>query len=167
MHLAAGTSIERVRSARGVRRYASKSYMGKECVMPPGWEHVGKFWGVIRRKSLPLSGCDTYEWPREAMIKIRRTVRRYLRSKGLRRGSRNAVRLYTEEHAQWLRVFLWANDIAVPPLAMILAKRAKRSAENCSPRPSGEDRGLGRSPDAENFNPADCALSPIPALGNA
>jgi hypothetical protein len=34
MHLVAGTSIERVRSARGVRRYASKSYMGKEFVMP-------------------------------------------------------------------------------------------------------------------------------------
>src|SRR5262245_51336433 len=61
-------------------------------------------------------------------------------------GAKCAVRLYTEEHAQWLRVILWANDIAVPPLAMILAKRAKRSAENCSPGPPGEGLGSGAEP---------------------
>lgn len=128
-HLAAGTSVERVRTARGVRRYASKSYMGKQCVMPPGWERVGKFWGVIGKKNLPLSDCKTLVLPKAAMIKIRRTVRRYMRSIGLRRGAKNSVRLYTEDHAQWLRVILWASEVAVPPLAMILAKRAKRSAE--------------------------------------
>ena len=47
--LVAGASIERVRSARGVRRYASKSYMDKEFVMPPrarGWDHVGNSSGM-------------------------------------------------------------------------------------------------------------------------
>ena len=140
-HLAAGTSIERVRSARGVRRYASKNYMGKECVMPPGWEHVGRFWGVIGRKNLPLSDCNELIFPRAAMIKIRRVVRRYLHSKGFRRGAKSSVRLYTEAHAQWLRVMLWANDVWFPSLATILTKSAKRSAENCSPRLPGEGRG--------------------------
>jgi hypothetical protein len=145
-HLVVGTSIERVRFARGVRRYASKSYMGKECVMPPGWECVGKFGGFVGRKELSVSACGTVIVTRQAMVKIKRTLRRFMRSKGLRRGAKSSVRLYKEAHKQWLRVMLWAIGVAIPPLAMILAKPAKRSAENCSPRPSGEDLGFGAEP---------------------
>jgi hypothetical protein len=101
--------------------------MGKECAVTADWEHVGKFWGYIWRENLPLSDCKPLVFPKTAMIKVRRTLRRFLRSKRIRRGARTPVRLYVEEHAQWLRVMLWANDGAVPPLSMILAKRAKRA----------------------------------------
>jgi hypothetical protein len=37
-------------------RYANKLYMGKDFEMPPGWEHVGSFWGIIGRADLRLSG---------------------------------------------------------------------------------------------------------------
>ena len=116
MHLVAGTSIERVRSARGVRRYASKSYMGKEFVMPPGWEHVGKFWGVIGRKNLPLSQCETIIEERQVLIRVHRIRRRFMRSKGLRRGGKASVRLYTEQHLQWARVLDWARTGTCQPL---------------------------------------------------
>lgn len=132
-HRFAGTRVERVRTARGVRRYASKSYMGKEFVMPPGWEYVGKFWGTIGRKNLPLSEFETIILTKAAMIKIRRIQRRYMQSIRIKRRTKASVRLYTEEHAQWLRVMLWANGEPFPALETILAKRAKRSAENCSP----------------------------------
>lgn len=136
-HRAAGTSIERVRSARGVRRYASKSYMGKELVLPAGWDRVGKFWGVIGRKHLPLSACKLIMAKKNSMIRVRRIVRRYLRSKGMRRGAKSSVRLYTEEHLQWVRVVDWANGLPIPPLQDFLAKPAKRSAEKVPPEPPG------------------------------
>ena len=77
------------------------------CAVPADWEHVGKFWGYIRRENLPLSDCKTLVLPKAAMIKIRRTLRRFLRSKRIRRGARTPVRLCTEERAQWLRVMLY------------------------------------------------------------
>ena len=116
MHLVAGTSIERVRSARGVRRYASKSYMGKEFVMPPGWEHVGKFWGVIGRKNLPLSRCETFIEERHVMIRVHRIRRRFMRSKGLRCGGKGSALLYTEQPLQWARVVDWARTGTCQPL---------------------------------------------------
>jgi hypothetical protein len=122
-HLVGGASIERGRSVREVRRYASKSYMGKEFIMPEVWEYVGKFWGVIGRKNLLLSQCETMVEDRRVMILVRPTLRRFLRSKGLRRGAKTSVRLYTEEHLQWARVVDLAKtgdcqpiDFAAPPI---------------------------------------------------
>jgi hypothetical protein len=39
--------VEAVRSRRGVMRYASKLYMGKDFALPAGWEHVGRFWASL------------------------------------------------------------------------------------------------------------------------
>ena len=47
-HLAAGTNIKRISNGRaGVARYAAK-YMAKaeQKIPPPGWEFVGRFWGI-------------------------------------------------------------------------------------------------------------------------
>jgi len=56
-------------------------------------------------------------------IRIRRIHRRFMRSKGLRRGEKGSVRLYTEQHIQWARVLDWARtgdcqpiDFAAPPI---------------------------------------------------
>ncbi len=87
-HLAAGTRVEAVRSRNGVMRYASKLYMGKDFEMPPGWEHVGRFWGIIGRADLPLSACETFVEPLPVMIRFRRIVRRFLRAKGFTRRGR-------------------------------------------------------------------------------
>ena len=51
-HLRAGTRVEKIRSWRGVFWYASK-YMGKEVEALPGWEAVGRYWGVIGESSIP------------------------------------------------------------------------------------------------------------------
>jgi hypothetical protein len=90
--------------------------MGKEFVMPPGWEHVGKFWGVIGRKNLPLSKCETMIEDRQVMIRVRRIHRRFMRSKGMRRGGKGSVRLYTEQHLQWARVLDWAETGECQPI---------------------------------------------------
>jgi hypothetical protein len=81
MHLAAGTSIERLSPPRGIRRYASESYMGKEFVTPESRKHVEKFWGVITRMILPNSQCETMTEERQVMILIRRIHRRFMHSK--------------------------------------------------------------------------------------
>ncbi len=102
--------------------------MGKELPIPQGWENVGRFWGVIGRQHLPLSPCETIVEPKRTMIQVRRVLRRYLRSKGLRRGGKCSMRLFTEEHLQWVRVIDWANGLPLPDLRDFLAK------------PSGEQR---------------------------
>lgn len=99
----------------GVRR-ASKSYIGKEFVMPPGWERVGKSRGVIGQKNLPLSPFETMIEEREVIIRVRRIHRRFLRSKGLRRGGKGSARLYTEQHLQWARVVDWAKTGSCQPI---------------------------------------------------
>src|SRR5258708_30300731 len=83
--------------------------MGKDFEMPPGWEHVGRFWGIIGRADLPLSACETFVEPSPVMIRFRRIVRRFLRTKGLTRRGRGAVRLFTEQHWQWARVLNFAS----------------------------------------------------------
>lgn len=142
-HLAAGTRVEAVRSRNGVMRYASKLYMGKDFEMPPGWEHVGRFWGIIGRADLPLSACETFVEPLPVMIRFRRIVRRFLRAKGFTRRGRGAVRLFTEQHFQWARVLDWASGIPLVSLEEILsATAAKRGAEHVPPKTRG---GLRRA----------------------
>jgi hypothetical protein len=71
---------------------------------------------LISRKNLPLSQCETVIEDRRAMILVRRTRRRFLRSEGLRRGAKSSVRLYTEEHPQWARVIDWAKMGTCQPI---------------------------------------------------
>ena len=49
-HLRAGTQVKQMRSWRGVMSYAAK-YVGKQIdTLPPGWESVGRFWGIHNRE---------------------------------------------------------------------------------------------------------------------
>jgi hypothetical protein len=85
-HLRAGTSIERVRSGRGVRRYAAK-YVAK---VAPEWEqlfkdesgfdyrHVGRWWGLRHPENLPLGECLTVTLSEGEAVRVRRFMRRYL-----------------------------------------------------------------------------------------
>jgi hypothetical protein len=87
-HLYAGTSVEEIRSWRGVTSYASK-YLGKLFDSPMmeqlGWSDPGRFWGVKGRENLPvviareiigLSEHDVYD--------LFRAMRRYAGIKGRR-----------------------------------------------------------------------------------
>jgi hypothetical protein len=107
-HLAAGTRVEAVRSRHGVMRYANKLYMGKDFALPSGWEHVGRFWGVIGRADLPLSKCETFFETAQTIHRFRRLVRKFMRSRGFRRRGCGSMRLFTEHHLQWARALDWA-----------------------------------------------------------
>ena len=122
-HLAAGTSVERARSFRGVMCYAGKKYLGKEVELPPGWETVGRFWGALGRNDLPRSRVREFFTSAHAAHRLRRLVRRNFASKGKIWKSRNGVTLYTQAHLQWARALDWAEtgdcqpiDFSVPIL---------------------------------------------------
>lgn len=79
-HLRAGTNRERLRSWAGVLSYAAK-YLGKVdgAPLPPGWERVGRWWGIrypanlhIDLVSIPLRHSE--------FLTVRRTLARYLRA---------------------------------------------------------------------------------------
>lgn len=53
-HFKAGTRVESIRSKRGTMFYVAK-YMCKSDAMPEGWEKVGRWWGVMNRKALPIA----------------------------------------------------------------------------------------------------------------
>jgi hypothetical protein len=115
-HLAAGTSVERARSFRGVMCYAGKKYLGKEVSLPPGWENVGRFWGACGRKNLPRSRVMEFTMTKAGLHRFRRTVRRYMASKGKVWRSRNGVNLFTQEHLQWARAMDWAETGSCQPI---------------------------------------------------
>jgi hypothetical protein len=115
-HLAAGTSVERARSFRGVMCYAGKKYLGKEVELPPGWDAVGRFWGALGRKHLPRSRVKEFSVTKQAAHRFRRLVRRYFASKGKVWKSRNGVTLYTQGHLQWARAVDWAETGRCQPL---------------------------------------------------
>jgi hypothetical protein len=140
-HLLAGVRVEAIRSRNGVMRYCSKNYMGKECELPPGWENVGRFWGVVGRKNLPRSKVMEVEISREAFARVRRIARRWFASKGMRRRCSGALTLYTSAHWQWVRVLELAETgttvardwIVSPAVAVPPATAAKRSAGHVPP----------------------------------
>ena len=115
-HLAAGTSVERARSFRGVMCYAGKKYLGKEVMLPPGWENVGRFWGACGRKNFPRSRVLDLTMTKAGLNRFRRLVRRYMASKGKVWRSRNGVNLFTQEHLQWARAMDWAETGDCQPI---------------------------------------------------
>lgn len=76
-------------------RYASKLYMGKEIA---GFEGVGRFWGIIGKKNLPVSESFSEAVCEGEIIEIRRIARHYLRSHGVR--MRRPTRKFTETPAR-------------------------------------------------------------------
>ena len=106
-HLRAGTSVERVRSFRGVMSYCGKKYLGKEVRLPRGWGNVGRFWGVVGRKNLPKSRELEFNVSKTTAARFRRLIRRKLASQGKRWTGRN-VSYFTQSHLQWARAMDWA-----------------------------------------------------------
>jgi len=75
-HLEAGTSVERVRSSRGVMFYTAKYICKSDSYIMPGW---GRYWGVVNRDML-----ETIQGKR-TVIEIddvsAKTILRYMRRK--------------------------------------------------------------------------------------
>ncbi|MEO6788383.1 MAG: hypothetical protein ABI318_19845, partial [Chthoniobacteraceae bacterium] len=119
-HLAAGTSIERAKSARGVQAYCSKKYMGKEVTLPDGWENVGRWWGILGRKKLPHAPRLRCTVCKAQAFKFRRLVRRFFRSKGIRPRSvaskgLGRVVVFTQQILDWGRALDWAGGLDIVP----------------------------------------------------
>ena len=94
-HLVAGTSVEAIRSRRGVMSYASKRYMGKE------WDSersLGRCWGVLNRSALPLSPVRRIYLAPDAANRIFRVVRK--RSK---LEVRSCYHLFVQNPSDWER----------------------------------------------------------------
>ena len=72
-HERAGTRVERVRSWRGVMRYASK-YLAKPQEGPTGW--TGRVWGVYGRANLPLATFVAVRLTLDQFADVRRILAR-------------------------------------------------------------------------------------------
>jgi hypothetical protein len=80
-HLAAGTRVEQVRSARGVFAYASKYLAKVEDDPAPEYDSIGRCWGIMGREHLPWAEIVKMELSPEQGIRLRRAASRYLKSK--------------------------------------------------------------------------------------
>ena len=97
-----GTRIEKLRSWRGVACYVAK-YMSK--AVQGGWENVGRYWGIVGRAQMPWSPVGEEFIDYRTAILIRRTARRYLRSRGIRSPhQRRRVQIITDNIDVWLRM---------------------------------------------------------------
>jgi len=79
-HLVAGTGIEYLQSWRGVMFYAAK-YIGKK-VEANITRYYGRWWGVIGRANLPLSGVLVVTLTALQAVRATRLGRKYLQLKG-------------------------------------------------------------------------------------
>jgi len=107
-HLAAGTSIEAMRSGKGVMWYCAK-YIGKE--VEGAFVGVGRFWGVVGRGMLPVGQViEGFTTPYVA-TQIRRLFRRLRRAAGCRK-LKIPVRVYSENPEGLLvRAMDWAWEL--------------------------------------------------------
>jgi hypothetical protein len=80
-HLAAGTRVEQVRSARGVFACASKYLAKVEDDPAPEYESIGRCWGIMGREHLPWAEIVKMDLSPEQGIRLRRVASRYLKSK--------------------------------------------------------------------------------------
>jgi len=135
-HLKAGVQVKKVRSVRGVMAYAAKSYMGKVVEGLAGWEHVGRYWGVVNRKALPAASAVVLPISKAGAVRVRRVVRRWSRSKGRRVDYRGAVRIFTQDQQRWLDVIEVAERGRCNPrvtCAPLFPERIRRNTEEETP----------------------------------
>ena len=71
-HLAAGTNLQRVRSTNGAVWYCAK-YLAKLQTVLPGWEYVGRWWGIQGRSNVPRER-QVWELSDSDWCKVRRLV---------------------------------------------------------------------------------------------
>lgn len=106
--LNAGTRVERLRSPRAVKAYVGKRYMGKACEVPEGWKNPGRFWGVQRRANAPMSREVPIKVTKEAQHRFRRTIKRFMRSRGCK--GKQFSRVFTDHQFQWMRALSFAES---------------------------------------------------------
>ena len=108
-HFSAGTSVERVKSWRGVNSYAAK-YMGKLEQLQEGAPSVGRFWGVWRRGMLPITYA-THSLTTHEALRLRRIFRNF--SKVRQRSNRGdlAVVCCFVGHSTTNRLLAWLGII--------------------------------------------------------
>lgn len=80
LHLYAGTSVQQVRSWRGVSSYVSK-YMAKvQTDEQEFWAYPGRWWGVVGRDNLQLAAAVVAAMSQMQLHRLSRVLRRYVRS---------------------------------------------------------------------------------------
>lgn len=93
-HLYAGTQADEVKSHAHAARYVSK-YAAKvsddECLPDTDGESIGRFWGV--RGELRRDVIEVVTICREDLVELKRTVRKWLRSRGARRYAKQIARM--------------------------------------------------------------------------
>jgi hypothetical protein len=136
-----GTKIEKLRSWRGVAYYVAK-YISKG--VDGGWENVGRYWGIVGRASMPWSPVGEAFVNFRTAILIRRTARRYLRSKGIRiPHQRRRVQIITDNLDVWLRVCeaacgrAKARTMGAPPGTWVTVTPGQARAAAFGPVPQG------------------------------
>jgi hypothetical protein len=78
-HFQAGTSVERLKSARAMVSYCAP-YFSKEDQSWQNGELVGRYWGFIQRDNLPYSSVEEIECDAVQGQFVKRVARRFVRS---------------------------------------------------------------------------------------
>lgn len=95
-HLDAGTSVERVRSSRGVMFYTAKYICKSDSYIMPGW---GRYWGIVNRDMLgTIQGKQTVNELDDATAK---TIMRYLKRKASEVYDRKGRYIGRRKFPQW------------------------------------------------------------------
>jgi hypothetical protein len=102
LHLNSGTNIEIIRSWRGVTSYVSK-YIAKVEHLPPGWEQVGRMWGVVKRDRLHWSRVQEYKVFQKQAVMAMRYMRRYAK---LISRDYASLSIFINHPDQWKRALL-------------------------------------------------------------
>jgi len=94
-HLRAGVRVERLRTWRGVRSYASK-YLGKT----GDWGDLGRVWGVRYRDNIPWAEAVRVYCSDRQAARLMRYLRRYAHLRA--RGSHRSLTILVNDAAFWL-----------------------------------------------------------------
>jgi hypothetical protein len=105
-HYKAGTRVDQLHSRQGAFSYASKKYVCKKAEVEKLNTKPGRFWGVHKRKNLPLGRRQCYRITDKQAVQLRRFIRRHRRAttkpenrRWLRKGScSNAAKGFTTKH---------------------------------------------------------------------
>ena len=135
--LGAGSSVEVIRSARAVQRYAAK-YVAKTADGDGTERPMGRWWGTFGGASaIPYTLPDDYQLTEAEGHAIRRTMERWLQAKRRHRATvtgrrikgraprpRASRRIFTDNPSQWLRVL----DLLRQPSQVTAESRAVSAA---------------------------------------
>ena len=109
-HLAAGTSVERARSVRAVRGYATK-YVSKTGAQKAVAEPWGRWWWVHNRAAVPLVGEPTrYELDDRSAVAFMRMARKLYGFKPWA----TPTRTFLSDSGDWERLLAHASQVSPP-----------------------------------------------------